>query len=97
MLGASLRPPFAFNTRPWRLSTPTVAFQLQRGDASEDPDPAAFGAFEKHTTGYGGRMMAKMGFTPGGGLGKNGDGVRTPVAATARAKNLGLGAEGAER
>ncbi|EEH57104.1 uncharacterized protein MICPUCDRAFT_58415 [Micromonas pusilla CCMP1545] len=97
LLGASLRPPFAFNTRPWRLSTPTVAFQLQRGDASEDPDPAAFGAFEKHTTGYGGRMMAKMGFTPGGGLGKNGDGVRTPVAATARAKNLGLGAEGAER
>ena len=52
----------------------------------------AFGAFERHTSGFGGRMLAQMGFTPGEGLGKEKTGMAEPVEATARAKRLGLGA-----
>ncbi len=54
----------------------------------------AFGAFERHTSGFGGRMLARMGFTPGEGLGKEKTGVAEPVEASARQKRLGLGADG---
>jgi hypothetical protein len=43
-------------------------------------------------------MLAKMGFQgPGEGLGREGDGIAEPVAATTRGKRVGLGAFGAER
>jgi len=52
-----------------------------------------FGNFEAHTTGYGSRIMAKMGFAgKGAGLGKSQQGIATPVEAEKRAKKLGLGA-----
>ena len=54
----------------------------------------AFGAFEKHTSGFGSRMLAKMGFQgEGSGVGKGGTGIAEPVAAVTRAKRVGLGAE----
>ena len=54
----------------------------------------AFGAFEKHTSGFGSRMLAKMGFQGvGSGVGKGGTGIAEPVAAVTRAKRVGLGAE----
>ena len=57
-----------------------------------------FGAFEKHTTGFGSRMLAKMGFQgQGSGVGKSGEGIAEPLTATTRAKRVGLGAFGAER
>ena len=56
-----------------------------------------FGAFEKHTTGFGSRMLAKMGFKgEGSGLGKT-EGIAEPVTASTRGKRVGLGAFGAER
>ncbi|PON67134.1 R3H domain containing protein [Parasponia andersonii] len=54
---------------------------------------ATFGAFEVHTKGFGSKMMAKMGFVEGGGLGKDGQGVAKPIEVVKRPKSLGLGVE----
>ena len=53
----------------------------------------SYGAFEMHTTGFGSRMMAKMGYVDGGGLGKDGRGIAEPIEAIQRPKSLGLGAK----
>lgn len=52
-----------------------------------------YGAFEMHTTGFGSKMMAKMGYQEGRGLGKDGQGISEPIEARQRPKALGLGAE----
>ncbi|KAJ9557786.1 hypothetical protein OSB04_012400 [Centaurea solstitialis] len=58
--------------------------------------PSSYGAFEMHTTGFGSRMMAKMGYVDGGGLGKDGSGIAEPIQVIQRPKSLGLGAEAPE-
>ncbi|KAJ1697920.1 hypothetical protein LUZ63_006432 [Rhynchospora breviuscula] len=50
------------------------------------------GGFEKHTKGFGSKMMEKMGFVPGSGLGRDGQGIIDPLMAVRRPKSLGLGA-----
>lgn len=52
-----------------------------------------YGAFEMHTTGFGSKMLAKMGYVEGGGLGKDGQGVAQPIEVFQRPKSLGLGAD----
>ena len=53
-----------------------------------------FGEFEKHTSGFGSRMLAKMGFAgEGSGVGKGGTGIAEPITAEVRARRVGLGAE----
>ena len=52
-----------------------------------------FGAFERHTSGFGSRMLAGMGFVPGEGLGRDGRGVAAPLEAKERPARRGLGAE----
>ncbi|XP_011017950.1 PREDICTED: uncharacterized protein LOC105121122 [Populus euphratica] len=52
-----------------------------------------FGAFEVHTKGFGSKMMEKMGFIQGGGLGKDGQGMAQPIEVTQRPKSLGLGVD----
>lgn len=55
--------------------------------------PAEIGSFEVHTKGFGSKMMAKMGFIEGSGLGKEGQGMAQPIEVTKRPKSLGLGVE----
>ncbi|KAJ8753252.1 hypothetical protein K2173_017868 [Erythroxylum novogranatense] len=56
--------------------------------------PQSIGAFEKHTKGFGSKMMAKMGFVEGMGLGKDSQGIVNPLAAVRLPKSRGLGAKG---
>lgn len=51
------------------------------------------GAFEVHTKGFGSKLMAKMGYVEGGGLGKDGQGMSKPIEVVQRPKSLGLGVE----
>ncbi|KDP38622.1 hypothetical protein JCGZ_03975 [Jatropha curcas] len=53
---------------------------------------AKVGSFEVHTKGFGSKMMAKMGYVEGGGLGKDGQGMAEPIEVIQRPKSLGLGA-----
>lgn len=61
-------------------------------ESKEVSDSVEYGAFEMHTTGFGSKMLAKMGFV-GGGLGKDGKGMVQPIEVFQRPKSLGLGAE----
>ncbi|KAJ1385897.1 G-patch domain [Sesbania bispinosa] len=54
---------------------------------------ANLGSFEVHTTGFGSKMMAKMGYMGGGGLGKDGQGMAEPIEVIQRPKSLGLGVQ----
>jgi hypothetical protein len=74
------------------------AVQAQRrkkgGDGKVVGAGHEFGAFEAHTSGFGSRMLAKMGFQgEGSGVGKDGSGISEPITASMRAKRVGLGAE----
>ncbi|KAK3287216.1 hypothetical protein CYMTET_5264 [Cymbomonas tetramitiformis] len=54
---------------------------------------AAFGGFEAHTSGFGSKMLSKMGFAgAGAGIGKSDQGRAEPINAVQRPKGLGLGA-----
>ncbi|XP_061375755.1 uncharacterized protein LOC133317879 [Gastrolobium bilobum] len=77
------------------------AVQVTAVDSEETDDiykkgitsSANIGSFEVHTTGFGSKMMAKMGYMEGRGLGKNGQGMSEPIEVVRRPKSLGLGVE----
>jgi len=67
--------------------SPNGNFSKQKGLGSS----SKLGSFEAHTKGFGSRLMAKMGFVEGAGLGKDGQGIVQPLEAVKRPKSLGLG------
>ncbi|KAF1742967.1 hypothetical protein MXB_146, partial [Myxobolus squamalis] len=56
-----------------------------------------FGSWEKHTMGFGSKILQKMGFKQGQGLGKHGLGITEPVKAAPRQGKATLGAYGSEK
>ncbi|KAI3790353.1 hypothetical protein L2E82_03328 [Cichorium intybus] len=90
--------PVSFISRGTMEPEPVVT--ITTVDEPKPKDQAAssssYGAFEMHTTGFGSRMMAKMGYVDGGGLGKDGRGISEPIQVIQRPKALGLGAENPE-
>lgn len=74
-------------------STPTESNEMKDKLVSNSVE---YGAFEMHTTGFGSKMMAKMGYVEGEGLGKDGRGIAQPIEVFQRPKSLGLGADAPE-
>ncbi|XP_074623013.1 tuftelin-interacting protein 11-like [Acropora palmata] len=56
-----------------------------------------FGSWEKYTKGFGMKMLQQMGYQPGKGLGKEGQGIVLPVEAFKREGRGALGSYGPER
>uniref|UniRef100_A0A0E0LTC3 G-patch domain-containing protein n=1 Tax=Oryza punctata TaxID=4537 RepID=A0A0E0LTC3_ORYPU len=77
--------------------TETIAVASTSGEVScekiVESDSVKLGTFEMHTKGFGSKMMAKMGFIEGTGLGKDGQGMMQPIQPIHRPKSLGLGVE----
>lgn len=88
--GQGMVQPIEVAQRPKSLGL-GVQFTADTSDVRVKPE--SFGAFEKHTKGFGSRMMAKMGFVPGTGLGKDAQGIINPLTAVKLPKSRGLGAK----
>ncbi|XP_047152451.1 tuftelin-interacting protein 11-like [Vigna umbellata] len=74
-------------------SVPVTVVEAEETYRKGVTNSANIGSFEEHTTGFGSKMMAKMGYMEGGGLGKNGQGMAQPIEVIQRPKSLGFSVE----
>ncbi|WOG96559.1 hypothetical protein DCAR_0415895 [Daucus carota subsp. sativus] len=75
-------------------SVSSAAKAPKRVNKTPHKESQQFAAFEKHTKGFGSKLMAKMGFVEGTGLGRDCQGIVNPLVASRLPKSRGLGATG---
>ena len=101
-VAASSRCSHTAATEAWHACATTLPCRGGEGGMRERDGAGAprsaphgdFGDFERHTTGFGSRMLMKMGFAgAGSGLGAANQGRAEPVLPSMRGKGVGLGAD----
>ncbi|GAB1606956.1 tuftelin-interacting protein 11-like [Argonauta hians] len=80
-------PPKRVLTKPPRRFAGTKDFDSDKN----------FGKWEKHTRGIGQKLLEKMGYQKGKGLGKTAQGITAPIEAVKRRRRAGLEFTGTER
>ncbi|KRX57019.1 Tuftelin-interacting protein 11 [Trichinella sp. T9] len=70
--------------------------QMIAGLRDTGPTGQRFGDWERHTKGIGWKLLKKMGYEPGKGLGKQSQGIAEPVKAVVRPGRGAIGAYGRE-
>ncbi|XP_028680560.1 tuftelin-interacting protein 11 [Erpetoichthys calabaricus] len=85
------------DTGPKKLQTGGNFKTTQKGFAGGQRQGQEFGTWERHTRGIGQKLLQKMGYVPGRGLGKNAQGILNPIEAKVRKGKGAVGAYGAER
>ncbi|KRZ06570.1 Tuftelin-interacting protein 11, partial [Trichinella zimbabwensis] len=70
--------------------------QMIAGLRDTGPTGQRFGDWERHTKGIGGKLLKKMGYEPGKGLGRQSQGIAEPVKAVVRPGRGAIGAYGRE-
>jgi len=104
----SPEPPKFVDSSDEEPEAPRSGFGAGRGRGGGRPPPmaaklgmakggASIGQWERHTRGVAGKMMKKMGYMEGKGLGKDLAGIATPVEAVQRKGKAALGFYGSER
>ncbi|XP_062360247.1 tuftelin-interacting protein 11 isoform X2 [Cinclus cinclus] len=82
---------------PKKLKTGGNFKPSQKGFAGGSKSFVDFGSWERHTKGIGQKLLQKMGYVPGRGLGKNAQGIINPIEAKQRKGKGAVGAYGSER
>ncbi|CAH1799129.1 unnamed protein product [Owenia fusiformis] len=81
-----------------KVKKPKVNYPGGQRVVGMNPGDDQFGNWEKHTSGIGLKLLAKMGYEQGKGLGKNHQGIATPVEAFKRKDTKAtIGYHGSER
>ncbi|KAK9819736.1 hypothetical protein WJX72_001760 [[Myrmecia] bisecta] len=65
--------------------------EKKKQQAAAPGSASDIGQFEKHTKGIGAKLLAKMGYVPGEGLGAKKQGIAKPIEAKLRPKGMGMG------
>ncbi|XP_060106869.1 tuftelin-interacting protein 11 [Heteronotia binoei] len=82
---------------PKKLKTGGNFKPSQKGFVGGTKSFLDFGSWERHTKGIGQKLLQKMGYVPGRGLGKNAQGIINPIEAKQRKGKGAVGAYGSER
>ncbi|KAM7019007.1 tuftelin-interacting protein 11 [Tautogolabrus adspersus] len=90
-------PPPPRGTAPKKLQMGNFRGNQSQRFAGGIQSGKGIGSWEKHTKGIGQKLLQKMGYQPGKGLGKNAQGIINPIEAKLRKGKGAVGAYGNER